>query len=74
VSHFSKGACPDWKKEMMIQRLFSKDVRQVFARLSNYHMKIMLREFNKKLWINIFKVTTGNLCILESSKDNGVYK
>jgi len=59
---------------MLIQRLFSKELGQVYARLSNFYTKIMLREFNPKLWINIFKVTTGNLCILESSKDNGVYK
>lgn len=71
---FLKEHVLNWKKEMLTRRLFSKELGQVFARLSNYHMKIMLREFNPKLWINIFKVTTGNLCILESSKDNGVYK
>jgi hypothetical protein len=53
---------------MLIQRIFSKELWQVFARLSNCHMKIMLREFNQKLWIKIFKVAAGNLCIRESTK------
>lgn len=56
------------RKKMLNQRLFSKELWQVFARLSNYHIKIMLREFNPKLRINILKVTTGNLCVHESTK------
>ena len=49
----------------------SKD--HVFNHFHRYHMKILLGDFNAKVWgQNIFKPTTDNECLHQDSNDNGV--
>jgi hypothetical protein len=44
------------------------ELEQVFDHFSNYHMKILLRDFNVKLrWKDIFKPTTGNVNLHQDS-------
>ena len=52
---------------------FCKDSESVFNHFPNYHMKILLRDFNAKLGReNIFKLTTGNESLHQVSNGNGV--
>jgi len=58
----------------MIQKtVFCKELEQVFDHFPNYHMKILLGDFNAKVGReNIYKPTIGNECLHHDSKDNGV--
>ena len=54
----------------MIQNSFYQEFFDYFPKC---HMKILLRDFNAKVWRgDIFKPTTGNESILQDSDDNGV--
>ena len=46
---------------------------QVFDHFPNYHMKLLLGDFNAKLGReNIFKPTIGNVSLHQNSNDSGV--
>ena len=52
---------------------FYEELEQVFHHFPQYHMKILLRDFNAKVGReNIFKPTTGNDSLHQDSNDNGV--
>jgi hypothetical protein len=52
---------------------FYEELEQVFDHFPKYHMKILLGDFNAKLWReDIFKPTIGNESLHEDSNDNGV--
>ena len=57
----------------MIQKTFYEELEQVFDHFPNYDMKILLGDFNEKVWKeNIFKLTFGNESPNQASNDNGV--
>jgi hypothetical protein len=50
-----------------------EELQQVFDDFPKYHMKIVLGDFNAKLWReDTFKPTIGNESLHEDSNDNGV--
>ena len=52
---------------------FLEELQQVFYHFPEYHMKILLRNFNAKVEReNIFNLTFGNECLHQDSNDNGV--
>ena len=52
---------------------FYAELEQDFNNFSNYHMKILLGDFNAKVGTeNIFKPTNGNESLHQDSNDNGV--
>jgi hypothetical protein len=52
---------------------FYEELEQVFGHVPEYHMKILLGDFNAKLGIeDTFKPTIGNERLHEDSNDNGV--
>jgi len=52
---------------------FYEELEQAFDHFPEYHMKILLGEFDAKDWReNIFKPTIGNESIHRDSNDNGV--
>jgi len=52
---------------------FYEELEQVFDHFPNYHMKILLGDFNAKVERkNIFKPTIGNESLHQDSNDNGV--
>jgi hypothetical protein len=53
--------------------MFYEELEHVFDKFPEYHMKILLGNFNAKVGReDIFKPTTGNESLHEISKDNGV--
>jgi hypothetical protein len=59
------------KSDDVKDRLYEQ-VKQVFDKFPNYHMKILLGDFNAKVCRkDIFKPTIGNESLHEISKDNG---
>ena len=58
----------------MIQKIvFYEELEQVFDHFPNYHMKILLGDFNAKVGReNIFKPRIGNKSPHQDSNDNGV--
>jgi endonuclease/exonuclease/phosphatase family metal-dependent hydrolase len=52
---------------------FYEESEQVFDHFPKYHMKILIGDFNAKLWReDILKPTIGNESLHENSNDNGV--
>jgi hypothetical protein len=52
---------------------FSGELKQVFNHYAQYHMNILLEDFNAKVGReNIFKPKTGNKCLHQDSNDNGL--
>jgi hypothetical protein len=52
---------------------FYKDLEQVFYHFPQYHMKILLGDFNAKVdRETIFKLTIGNQSLHQDSNDKGV--
>jgi hypothetical protein len=52
---------------------FYKELEQVFEHFPQYHIKILLGDFNAKVGReNVFKPTIGNESIHQESNDNGV--
>jgi hypothetical protein len=52
---------------------FYAELEQVFDHLPKYHMKILLGEFNAKVWReNIFNLILGQESLHQHSNDNGV--
>jgi len=52
---------------------FYEELEQVFDHFPNYHMKVLLGDFNAKVGReNIFKPTIGNESLHQDSNDNGV--
>jgi hypothetical protein len=52
---------------------FYEELECVFDKFPNYHMKILLGDFNAKVGrVDIFKTTIGNESLHEISNDNGV--
>jgi hypothetical protein len=50
-----------------------KELEQVFNKLPQYHMKILLGDFNANVRrVDIFKLTTGNESLHEISNDNEI--
>jgi len=51
---------------------FYEELEQVFDHFPKYHMKILLGDFNEKVWReNIFKPTIGQESLHQDSNDNG---
>jgi len=56
--------------KVMIQRT---EVEHIFDKFLKYHMKILLGNFNVKVWReDIFKPTIGNKSLHDICNDNGV--
>jgi hypothetical protein len=56
-----------------VKDIFYGELERVFNKFPEYHMKILLRDFNAKVGSkNIFKQTIGNGSLHEISNDNGV--
>jgi exonuclease III len=52
---------------------FYEELERIFDKLTKYHMKILLGDFNAKVGReDIFKPTTGNESVHEISNDSGV--
>ena len=50
-----------------------EESEQIFNHFPNYHMKMLLGDFNAKVGReNIFKLTTGNESLHQVSNDSGV--
>jgi len=57
----------------MIQKTILKELEQVYDHFPKYHMKILLGDFNARLWREgIFKPTVGNEGLRQDIKDDGV--
>ena len=57
---------------MIQERVFTRN-KQVFDHFPEYHMKIILGDFNAKLGReNVFKPTIGNESLHQESNDSGV--
>jgi hypothetical protein len=64
---------PPEDKDDDIKDSFYNEVEQVFYQFTMYHMKILLEDFNAKVWRkDIFKPVMGNECLQEVSDDNGI--
>jgi endonuclease/exonuclease/phosphatase family metal-dependent hydrolase len=64
---------PTENKSDDVKDRFYEELEQVFDKLSNYHMKILLGDFNAKIGReDIFKLTSGNESLHEICNDNGV--
>jgi exonuclease III len=64
---------PTEDKDDDIKDSFYEELEQVFDQFPMYHMKILLGDFNAKVWReDIFKPIIGNESLHEASNDNGV--
>jgi hypothetical protein len=61
------------EKNDYLKDSFYEELEQVFDHFPKYHIKILLGDFNAKLWReDIFKPTFGNESLNDDSNDNGV--
>ena len=52
---------------------FYEELEQVFDHFPEYHMKILLDDYNARVWRQIiFKLTIGNESLHQNSNENGV--
>jgi hypothetical protein len=64
---------PTEDKAYEVKDSFYEDLERVFDKFPNYHMKILLGDFNAKIGReDIFKPTIWNESLHEISNDNGV--
>ena len=64
---------PSEEKNYDSKGSFYDELEQVFHHFPQYHMKILLGDFNAKMGReNIFKLTIGNVGLHQDSNDNGV--
>ena len=58
---------------MIKKTVFTRNWSRVFYYFPNYHMKILLGDYNAKVGReNIFKLMIGNESLCQDSHDNGV--
>jgi hypothetical protein len=57
-----------------LKTVFYEELEQVFDHFPQYHMKVLLEDFNEKKMgrENVFKSTIGNENVHHVSNDNGV--
>jgi hypothetical protein len=73
-----RGRClnihaPTEDKSDDVKDRFNEQLEQVFDKFPNYHMKILLGDFNAEVGReDIFKPTIGNKSLHEINNDNGV--
>jgi exonuclease III len=64
---------PTEDKDDDIKDSFYEELQQVFDQFSRYHLKILLGDFNAKVWReDIFEQIIGNESLHEASNDNRV--
>jgi exonuclease III len=62
-----------WEKNDDSKNSFYEELEQVLDNFSEYHMKILLGDFNAKLGReDIFKLAVGNESLREDDNDNDV--